>query len=134
MSQISVLAIFIGTACYVVIYYLLFSKIFLGSSISISSNTDKNVQNPVSSDKLLLVLLVGLVYSFFLNLFMIMAERSGMADGIKTSFMLTLTNFCIPVAIYFKFNGISWNKYFKTIVLFLIIHVVTGGLIGLMAQ
>lgn len=133
MSQLSILAIILGTILYLLLYYVLFGVSFFYEKWTKGIIHAAETKNPVSKDKLIYVGILGLLYSFFHNLFMIMSERSGMADGIKTSFMLTLVQFCIPLAIYFKLNDYSWDKYFRIIFFFLFVHLVVGALIGLKA-
>ena len=130
MSHISILAVLISTVAYVLVYYIFFSTSFFVKKLNIDSSLASNNISPLSADKLLLVLICGFIFSFFLALFMLMAERSGMADGIKSAFMLTLINFCIPALIYFKLNDLNWNKYFKTCLYVLTSHIIAGALIG----
>ncbi|MEO6189891.1 MAG: hypothetical protein ABIO44_05465 [Saprospiraceae bacterium] len=130
MSHISILAVLISTIAYVFVYYLFFSPSFFGKKLTNDSVVASDNFSPVTADKLLLVLICGFIFSYFLALFMLMAERSGMADGIKSAFMLTLINFCIPALIYFKLNNLNWNKYFKTCLYVLTSHIIAGALIG----
>ncbi|NOT38534.1 MAG: hypothetical protein HOP11_14270 [Saprospiraceae bacterium] len=133
MSQTSIIAILLGTLVYLACYYILFGVSFFYESWTKGILYTPETKNPISSGNLVYVGVMGLLYSFFHNLFMIMSERSGMADGIKTSLMLTLVHFGIPLAIYFKLNEYSWNKYFKILFVFLSIQILVGAVIGLKA-
>lgn len=133
MSHISIIAILIGTLVYVACYYLFMGVNFFYEKWTKGMIYSPETKNPTSPSNLIFVAVLGLAYSFFVNLFMIMSERSGMADGVKTGFILTLVQFCIPLAIYFKLNEYPWDKYFRIIFFFLVIHTIVGAVVGLKA-
>lgn len=130
MEQIDYFAILSGTLIYLITYYLLFKIPFFSNSLTKWMISSSENYNPTDKMNLVFVGIFGFIYCFFINLFMIMSERSGMADGFKTTFLLTTINFCIPLAIYFKINSYSWDKYFRVIFFFLLIQIIVGGFIG----
>ncbi|MCC6816139.1 MAG: hypothetical protein IT267_06985 [Saprospiraceae bacterium] len=130
MEQIDYFAILSGTLIYLITYYLLFKIPFFSNSLTKWMISSSENYNPTDKMNLVFVGIFGFIYCFFINLFMIMSERSGMADGFKTTFLLTIINFCIPLAIYFKINSYSWDKYFRVIFFFLLIQIIVGGFIG----
>ena len=130
MEQIYYFAILSGTLIYLITYYLLFKIPFFSNSLTKWMISSSENYNPTDKMNLVFVGIFGFIYCFFINLFMIMSERSGMADGFKTTFLLTIINFCIPLAIYFKINSYSWDKYFRVIFFFLLIQIIVGGFIG----
>lgn len=127
MSHISYLAVLISTLSYLIVYILLFSKLVVTEAYK-KANPNLSL---FSSEKLILVLLCGFVFSFFLALFMLMAERNGLADGMKSGFMLTFAVFCIPSALYFRILQYTWEEYFKICIYFLISNTVGGAMIGM---
>lgn len=132
MSHISILSILIATVAYLMIYVLCFSNKLLGSIFGIQKLLGKSESNPLSPDKLIVVLIAGLITSFFMALFMLMGERSGMADGIKTGFMLTIIIFGLPLLVIMRSAEMTWSQYFLICTYGLLSHTFTGALIGLM--
>lgn len=87
----------------------------------------------LGAQQLLVVLPLAFLFSFFVALFMLMTERMGMADGIKSGFMLTLSMFCFPAIILYRTQGRDWFYILRVCGFFLLCHTLCGAIIGLIS-
>ncbi|MFN8280254.1 MAG: hypothetical protein U0V49_08225 [Saprospiraceae bacterium] len=124
MAEISLLAVLISTATYIVVYFFGFNMIVKDHTSGTSN---------LGAQQLLVVLPLAFLFSFFVALFMLMTERMGMADGIKSGFMLTLSMFCFPAIILYRTQGRDWFYILRVCGFFLLCHTLCGAIIGLIS-
>lgn len=123
MSEISFKAVMISTAAYVLFYFLFYKRI--------AGDNEENSSPAFTPENMITVPVSGLIFSFFLAMFMLMAERTGMADGIKSGFMLTFAVLCPSLLVSYRSSGKNWMQALRTCAFFLICHTLCGAMIGL---